>query len=187
MIVAYRCLLKTKSKDWLEGLNWMLWAILGALLPLILTGFVLLCLRRNIGLGTFADNGEFGLYAASFLASAMYLVVKDSRAFPSRNTLTWIISIASVLSSALYVVMSLINTLGQNGGTVGGVAELLKVIDFNFVRYFGVVVLAGACVLSYLVVVIDNYNVDPQNASKEDYNSLEKGFDELASGTQGGK
>ena len=142
-------------------------------------------------LGTFTDNGEFGLYAASFLASAMYLVVKDSLAFPSRSTLVWIICTASLLSSAMYVVMTLLRTLGQSENAGGNISqlvmEILKVIDLSFVRYFSVVVLIGACILSYLVVVIDNYRVDPQNSSKEGYASLEKGFDDLSASPQGGK
>ncbi len=190
MILAYRCLRKTKKKDWWDGLSWMIWAILGGLLPLILTLFVLLLFKGHLGLGTFTDNGEFGLYAASFLASAMYLVVNDSRSFPSRSALSWIISISAILSSVMYVVMTLLRTLGQsesNGGNISSlVIEIVKGVDFGFVRGFSVFMLVGACVLSYLVVVIDNYQMDLQKSSKDEFKSLEAGFDALGSDTKQG-
>jgi len=192
MISAYRYLRKTKKKDWLDGLSWMNWAVLGGLLPLILTLFVLLLFKRPLGLGTFTDNGEFGLYAASFLASAMYLVVNDSRSFPSRSALSWIISISSILASVMYVAITLLRTLGQSGAKAGEITslliELVNGLDYGFIRIISVVMLVGACVLSYLVVVIDNYQMDMLKSSEEGIKSLEEGFDALgATPKQGGK
>src|SRR6266571_6014410 len=61
-----------RSDAWRSGYLWLGWAVIGGLLPLWGTALLFLLFGKNIALYEFLRNGEFVLYAASFIGGSMY-------------------------------------------------------------------------------------------------------------------
>jgi len=60
-----------------ESVVWLLWTSIGGLFPVWLGFLVLYFFEKRPTLATFSNNGQFALYAASFISIAFYLVSKE--------------------------------------------------------------------------------------------------------------
>ena len=65
------------NSEWWEGIVWLLWTSVGGLFP-VWAGFAALQLMgKNPTLSDFSSNGQFALYAASFITASSYIVFKE--------------------------------------------------------------------------------------------------------------
>jgi len=117
-------------------------------------------------------NGELALYSAAFLASAMYIVVKDIRQ-------------SAFVQRPLFVLVSLVGLLAAAVIFAGPTAiRTLKVsppVDPSRLLTFSVPLFAASVVFAFLVGVLDSTRVDPnvREIDQDQQEQLNQDFDQL--------
>jgi preprotein translocase subunit SecG len=65
------------NSEWWEGIVWLLWTSVGGLFPVWAGLAALQLMGKNPTLSDFSSNGQFALYAASFITASSYIVFKE--------------------------------------------------------------------------------------------------------------
>ncbi len=153
-----------------DGGYWFLIQVAFGLLPLWGTALLLSLVGRKYGLYEFLKNGEFVLYAASFVAGGLYSVRHDI--FPARNGL--VLSLVAILVVAS-LVFSCIAVIG-----IGANPAWLKV-DADFLTYISVVVFVISTLICFGITVAEAGNAGGSIPDKfrKNRQALEAGLDKL--------
>ena len=171
----------SKAEHWRDGLQWFGWSVLCGLFPLWATIALVSVTRRPLQLSDLADNGEFLLYAASYVGGALYLVLRDFRTkpFPSRSVLTLALTTVLVLATLFFAAVALIGFLGKSG-----IPGVLGFVDVESIRTISVILLPVACVLGYVINVADNVRFTPDlpEITKKQFKKLNDEFNQLGGG-----
>jgi len=167
----------SKWKDWYDGLLWLGWNFICGLMPIWITLLSLKLSKRVIEVKIFTGNGEFALYAASFLGTCLYIVLRDFRrgGYPSRGILSLFLVPLLLLVGLLYSTIALSNALLTQP------LPLLVNIDKDFIINLSLLLLPIVFVLTFLVVVVDNVksSEDIRAIQKESYDKLNRDFDQI--------
>jgi cytochrome bd-type quinol oxidase subunit 2 len=95
---------KSNKDERKESAMWLLFNIVGSLLPLYVTALMLLVSTLTFDYQNFTRNGEFVLYAAALLAPAAFQILRDLRSpFPFRTGLGLGMLVLMIFAVALYV------------------------------------------------------------------------------------
>lgn len=171
----------TKWKDWREGGVWLLYSLIGGLLP-VWAGMIMFKLfKQKFTLATFSDNGEFALYSASYLTGIFYILFKDfkdlkNRKFPSIAIISLFVITLLLATSFMFASICSINAIGNSG-----IPQILNILDKEFLRNFCLLCFILTLIMSFFVVVADNMRVTPDLKKMYDdqYDELDKQFDKL--------
>ena len=169
----------SKPKEWLDGLQWLGWSTILGLMPIWATAFLFRVFKQNITWAAITGNGEFALYASSFLGTCFYIVARDfrRRGYPSRGTILMILTALLLSSVFIYAVVYLVAFVG----TFHKSLPILQHCDRDFLTTISVYLLPAVCVITYLLIVADNIRTtaDLNAVAKRDYDNLENEFDKL--------
>lgn len=162
-----RTIKSSQLSHWSDALMWLMYTLIGGLLPLW-GGAVLIKLSGKWeGLSLFFHHGEFAIYSAALLAPTIYVITRAFRIAGKRVFL---------LFSFCFLFISAILFAGVKSGELFGMQ-----LDIGFLRNATFELFAGSIVLSYLVNVFENVrlSVDIQQIRDQAYNDLSKKFDKL--------
>jgi len=96
-----------KSEHVLEGRYWLSYTQFGGLLPLYAGAALLWMFGSALSFGRFVDHGEFAIYSAGLLASALFVVGHEYRTpFPQRTFWQLVTAILLVFSVIVFAVAS---------------------------------------------------------------------------------
>jgi hypothetical protein len=168
-----RVLLDSSGEDWLDAVQWLLWTVLGGLLPIWGTVLLLLLFGQQVQLQSLMQNGEFVLYSASFFGGALYLIMRDfrTRLFPSRGLIGFT-AVSLLLLSALIFSGVTVNAMSGN---------LPFRVDGRFLEVMSYFLLAVSCIVGFLATVAGNAQTPPDIAGVKDAQlaRLSREFDKL--------
>lgn len=112
---------------WRNTLYWGLCALLGGLLPLWITLFVRRIYERPMDVQSFVLRGDVVLYAAAFLAPAIYQVAVRMKDEGS------ILAVGAVITAVIALLMSAIVYVVMNPGIVPG-GPPLQIHNYRFIN-----------------------------------------------------
>lgn len=154
----------SKREHWVDGGTWFFWAILGGLLPIWITTLILWLTKQEVGLSGFVGNGEFALYAASFLSGSIYLVQKDykSLSYPSRKTLLSLLIVALLFCGVMYSTVYMIHFFS----TIQAIPFKIQRIIAGFlhedrIRLISLWILPPTMIMAAVIVVGDHCRTTP--------------------------
>lgn len=158
------------SEPWRAGYLWLGWSVFAGLLPLWGTACILLLFGKSVSLVGLLKNGEFVLYAASFVGGAMYVIRRD--VFPSKNTLT--ILLVLLLSISLLVFVAITVTAISNKPDWLNMSE-------GALSLVSIAVIVVATIFCFFVTVAEasGAGFDVPAALKKDEKELEEGLNRL--------
>ena len=163
-----------KSEAWHSGYVWLGWGVMGSLLPLWGTALLLVLFGREMSLYELLKNGEFVLYAASFIGGSMYTIRRD--VFPSKNTLTMVLVGSLAVCSLVFAAIA-VTTLEKQ------VSRSLEWLQLNptALTWTSVAVFVIATLMCLVVMVVDSSGaaVDIPEKLKEQPDRLEAEFDRM--------
>lgn len=167
-----------RSEGWMAGYIWLGWGVIGGLVPLWGTAFLLWLLSKEVVPYGLLKNGEFVLYAASFIGGSLFTIRRD--VFPNRNFLN--LSFYALLGITLLTFAAVTITSLQEAE---GRAPSLHISN-TALTWISVLVFAFATVLCFLVTVVDAAGAgrDVPAALKQDEAKLEEAFAKLQSEDQ---
>ena len=165
----------SRKEHWTDGLQWIGWSFWG-FLPVGVTILTMVLYGQTLLLSIFTDNGEFAIYAATYLGSAFYIVMKDNQSFPSRSFVTLVLVALLVGSALLYAQIAMNNFLLEKGD-----AAMLPKLDKDVVRTLSQYLLPVVLLLTYLIVVAESIRISPDASkmSQNQFNDLNKQFEDL--------
>ena len=163
-----------RSDPWRAGFLWLGWGVLGGLLPLWGTAILLLLFDRSISLFELLKNGEFVLYAASFVGGSMFTIRRD--VFPSKNSLT-ILFVLLVGISALVFAAITVTALGKVSDQS---VNWLRISEHALTR-MSVFVFVLTTLVCFVVTVVDSGGggIDIPAELKKEPERLEAEFDRI--------
>jgi len=163
--------------EWLDGLQWLCWSIILGLMPIWATAFLLCVFKQKITWDAITGNGEFALYAASFLATCFYIVARDfrQRGYPSRGILLILLTALLLSAVFIYAVAALVTFVDDQS------LPILTNYDGEFLIKISIYLLPIVCIISYVLIVADNVRskVDLKAVAKREYDNFENEFDKL--------
>jgi hypothetical protein len=162
--------------DWInkrslgDGTYWVVVQVLLGLLPLWGTVLIFSLLGKKYGLYDLLRNGEFVLYAASFVTGGLYSVRHD--VFPLRKVVTIALIGVLLVSSLVFAAISVLN-IGANPSWL--------VVDVDVMTHTSVGVFLLATVVCTFVTVAEagNAGLNIPDRLRRDRRSLEEGLDSL--------
>jgi len=163
-----------RSKAWMSGYIWLGWGVIGGLVPLWGTAFLLWLLSKEVEPYVLMKNGEFVLYAASFIGGSLYTIRRD--VFPNRNFLNLFFYALLGLTLLTFAAVT-ITSLGQAEGLAGFPLH----ISGGALTWISVLVFLFATLLCLLVTVVDasGAGADVPAALKRDQAKLDDAFQKL--------
>lgn len=135
-----------KSEWWQAGV-WLIWASIGGLFPVWAGLAVLQLMGKSPTFRDFSSNGQFALYAASFITTASYIVLKEYRTpMVFLRRLFGAFCIICVIAITLLFVV-----------TTGGEAQLISIPaeKLQQSRSWSFVLYAASAILAYLLTALD--------------------------------
>lgn len=153
-----------------DGGYWLLVQVLFGLLPLWGTILIFTLLSREFQLYDLLRNGEFVLYAASFVTGGLYSVRHDI--FPFRNVISAVLIVVLVVASLVFASISVIN--------IGASPTWLKV-DVSVMTRTSVAVFIIATIVCAFITVADagQAGLNIPERLRKDRKSLEEGLEKL--------
>jgi len=151
-----RAILDCSPAHWRLAFLWAFSSVVGSFMPIWGAFFLLRLYNITFHWIDFARHGEFGLYAAAFLAPSVYQVLKHFRRqrFPLKGGAVLLALAAILMAAFLYA-----GTNPHFGGVpVGSPSSRL---DESYVMKISTCLLAFAFLFSFLVVLIENVTDDP--------------------------
>jgi hypothetical protein len=166
--------LSFRSEGWMAGYIWLAWGVIGGLVPLWGTAFLLTLLSKDVEPYGLLKNGEFVLYAASFIGGSLFTIRRD--VFPNRNFLN--LAFYALLGITLLTFAAVTIASLQQAGGQGPIALH---ISRSALTWISVVVFGLATFLCLLVTVVDASGAgrDVPAALKQDEAKLEAAFTKL--------
>lgn len=178
MDIVRQLLFEAKKKEWIDGLQWLCWSAVLGLMPIWMTMLLFRLFKQSITLHSITSNGEFALYAASFLGTCFYIVARDfrERSFPSRGSVLIMLTVFLVGSVVIYAVASLVTFMG-NLATI----PIMQHFDREFLLVLNLWILPVVCLITYFLIVADNVRAtaDLTAVSKRKFDAFEAEFDKL--------
>ncbi|MDQ3816154.1 MAG: hypothetical protein M3362_00510 [Acidobacteriota bacterium] len=164
------------TKHWRETSKWLMYTLLGGLIPVwggIVT-FRLLSINYNFG--TFTSNGEFALYSAAMLAPACYLIAKDYKdtVFVYRSVFIFICVFCLLFSAILFSLVTAVNGIGKE--------KLPIKFDADFLRTSTLYLFIVSIIIAYIATAVDSYRILPEDIRdmrQDAINKLGDDFDKL--------
>lgn len=166
-----QALKRAKWEAWCDAGYWFFWTAF-SMMPIWLLLLLLRLFSQPISLSVFTGQGEFALYSAGILSSAIYVVTKElslgailsslhkdhpnrtvSRvgvSFPSQRPLVAFFMVLTVVSAAIYIVSTTTSFVGQHGVQ----------LDQSFLDWLSIAVFGVSVVLCFAVTVADNSSMD---------------------------
>ncbi|OAK03198.1 hypothetical protein A6280_10600 [Bacillus wiedmannii] len=193
-------LLKSATKEqWMNTVEWLLYTLIGGLLPLWLGAIILKLLSNWNGWDFFVVNGEFALYSASLLAPTIHILVKDTKK-PGFKLLILFSIVFLVVSTALYTTVTVKATdetptnhqiqQVDNGSQVGSqhqnkqehiAPKESKEINIQVLKWISVLIFIFTIILSFLATLLENVKSAPnvEGIKAREMNDLEESFKNL--------
>jgi hypothetical protein len=173
-----RSIKDSNSDHWIEALQWLLWNVIGGLMPIWLPLMILYFFQQKISLNIFTDHGEFALYSASFLGTALYVVLKDFNIepFPSRSIITSFLFILLTISTLIFSLVALTEIFYKIG-----IIQPYALLDKESLRTVSSFLLPAVCVISLFIFVVDLVRIKPDisGIKDKDFEGLNADFDKL--------
>ncbi len=166
--------LSFRSEAWCAGYIWLGWGVIGGLLPVWGTTFLLLLLSRDVEFHDLLKNGEFVLYSASFIGGSLYTIRRD--VFPNRNFLNLIFY--SLLGITLLTFAAITVTHLEEGT---GISLISLQLSETVLTWVSVSVFSLATILCLITTVIEasGAGFDVPASLKKDEAKLSDAFDKL--------
>lgn len=164
------------SPEWItkrslsDGGYWLMVQVFFGLLPLWGTVLLFELLSKKYEFYDLLRNGEFVLYAASFVTGGLYSVRHDI--FPLRRVVTVILVVVLVVSSLVFASISVLN-IGENPGW------LPVNVDVMTHTSVGVFILATVVCAFITVAEAGQAGLNIPDRLRRDRKSLEEGLDNL--------
>jgi hypothetical protein len=167
-MLIFKYLATSKKSNWGEAAYWLIWMVIGVLLPLFFKYIYFSVRGSEIDVKMFTSDGELIIYSAAFFVSGAYLILKDfkNRPFPGRPIFGILVVLGLFISASTYLVITVIQLMGE--GTI---------INHMFVQTISLWIFPLACFISYVIVVFDNIRIDPIAVSGQSFNTLKQDFD----------
>jgi hypothetical protein len=164
-----------RSKGWQAGYIWLGWGVIGGLVPLWGTAFLLWLLSREIEPFGLLKNGEFVLYAASFIGGSLFTIRRD--VFPNRNLLNLFFYALLGITLLTFAAIT-ITSLGHADGRAPNLH-----ISPTALTWISGLVFAFSTLLCLLVTVLDaaGAGLDVPERIKRNETKLEEAFAKLQS------
>jgi hypothetical protein len=126
----------SRVNHWQDGLIWFVWSALGGFLPIWGTVLLMSLASQKWNTSLFTDNGEFTLYAASYLGGGLFLVIRDfkQKSFPSRGILVPVLVALLLFSAITFSCVNLLKVL--SGNVQPAILELLNRDVLIHIRHF---------------------------------------------------
>ena len=158
------------SEPYRSGYIWLGWGVIGGLLPLWGTAFMLLLVGKSISLFELLKNGEFVLYSASFAGGAMYSISQDI--FPSRKGLNLLLALILLICLLVFVSITVISFSNKPDWLT---------ISKEALTFISIVVIVLTTLICFLitVAVASGSGFDVPDALKRDEKKLERDLDLL--------
>jgi hypothetical protein len=162
---------KASARSWWQTLLWVGYNMLGSLMPLWGTYFLLKLHHQAFHVNDFSKHGEFALYTAAFLAPALQLVlrnIKDAK---------YVLGTGAVL----FAVAGLVVAVNVYSGVVVGVAPP-DTIDELFLLQVSIILFLASLGFAVVVTLVENSILNPnvRKADAEDRKVLEGKFTQKA-------
>lgn len=153
-----------------SGGYWLLTQVFIGLLPLWGTVLILSLLSKQYTFYDLLRNGEFVLYAASFVTGGLYSLRHDI--FPLRNLTTIALVLVLIAASLVFATISVIN--------IGANPQWLK-LDTKVMTEISVIVFILASIFCTFIAVAEagQAGINIPERLRKDRKSLEAGLDEL--------
>lgn len=165
----------TTKLNWTESLTWLMYILLGSLLPVYISIIILCILKQPFGFTDFTGHAEFGIYSATILASSAYVVLKDfrNRPFPRRAIFGGIIVLGLITASAIYATVTIADKIA--------ILRDFFPLDQKLIMCFSLILFGSSIVVAYLVNILDSVitNLDLESFKAKVESTLDKEFDEL--------
>ncbi len=169
------------GKHWKETTNWLLYTLVGGLVP-VWGGMVLFGLfSKPLAFSAFSSNGEFAIYSAAILAPSLYLILKDlsTSNFLYRHFFSLVCIFGLGVSMILFAGVTAVNT-----GGLGAVT-----LNQGFLRRVTIILFLISVIVAFLVTALDSarMGIDIKQVRQEresQEQNLEKEFDHLKRGEQ---
>lgn len=162
-----------KWHHWIEAFKWIIWNIFWGLFPLWMGFIILRLFRKKPSLVDFSDNGEFLIYGATMLATALYIVFKDykSSKFPFRREIATGCVVILMILAVLFTGITAANT------------DRLRFYDISreFIRNVSYWIYMISFVLAFFLTGLDNRRtrVDILEERDSGLKKLEQDFDKV--------
>lgn len=161
-------------KHWWETVKWLLFTVLGSLLPVWGSWFLLRLFSQEIRWIDFFKDGEFALYSAALIAPALYLILKENFKIPFLQRhlcgfLAFFFLICSLLIFSAVTALSANESLGK-----------AVILNESFLVKTSITIFALTVILVFFVKLGDDLTAEgiyklKQKAAEE----LEKNFTAL--------
>jgi hypothetical protein len=162
-----------KYPHWTEAANWQFWNVIWGLSPLWMGFIIFLLCKKKPMLIDFSDKGEFLIYSAAMLASALYIVLKDYKTskFPYRRVLGMISIITMLVTVILFT------------GITAATTSRLSFFDISreFVRSTSYMTYMMSIILAFILTALDNRRtrIDIIEERGSQLKALEHDFDKV--------
>ena len=166
------------GRSWGVSAIWMAYTVVGGMLPLWGTIVYAEMFDIPYSAADLTSKGEFILYAAPFLSTAIFVATKDwfegGRPFPSRGFCVLVLLVPLILAAFIFAPIS--GSL-LPGAVLGG----MRAPDQAFVQATCWAMLPASMFLAYFVSVADDARLgdDISGIRSAQARKLEKSFDDL--------
>ncbi len=172
MLNAFKPFQAATWSNWRDAINSHIYVLVGSLLPIWLSPFLLKTISVEFKLTDFVDHGELALYSAALISPAIYIIIKNRKntGFPY-NTQLIILSICVLLISCFVFAGVIVTSIKKTG---------LFILNISFLRSTTIILLVFSVLLSYLVSVFDNLltSLDLSDIKGKEMKELENKFNE---------
>jgi hypothetical protein len=154
---------------WFQTLQWLGYNLLGSLMPIWGTYFLLRLHHQQFYLNDFVKHGEFALYTAAFLTPALQLVVTNIR------NAKYVLGTGTVL----FALAGLVVAVNIYSGVAVGLPSPQQ-IDEHFLFLVSVILFLSSLAFAFLVTLIEYQvaNPNPRKSEAEDSRELNERFSE---------
>jgi hypothetical protein len=169
----WRIAIEADREVYWESLYWFLFNLLGATLPILVSGIILLpLLDREFSWTEFGRHGELALYAAAFLAPTLRVISRDMRdaGFIHRQLFVLVTGALLLAATAIYALVIAVDQIPP------GIIGRLEIDAPVLLRMSGKL-FAVSVILSTFVRFIDYSRRPPQ--STQVLNEEKKGLERL--------
>lgn len=166
--------------DWRETFYWFGFNVLGGLMPIWATPFLLRIHKQRIAYAELVSHGEFALYSAAFLAPVLLVIFRIRR----RDRYILGPGIGLLALAALLFCAFIYSTAASTAGTPSQ-----QSLDVDFVVQSSSVIFAVTIVLALLVAFVENRatNLNLREMETRERETLRTKFDDKMGEENGGQ
>jgi hypothetical protein len=167
-------------KDWWRSFIWLVFTVIGGLVPLWGGWIILNLFGRQVSWFDFVRHGEFALYAAAFITPAFYLISKEATGtFPQRQFLLLVGLMGLLVATVIFA--------GVTAAIAPSSGGPLPSLNEQFLSRSSWILLVFSLIYAFAVTLTDTIRTqtDPQRIAREQQVDLERSFDDLGEGDGG--